>query len=92
MTKLQNEDRKRDLVMRLKRAEGQLRGIQAMIENGADCEQIAQQMTATRKALDKTFFQMVACVIEQAAEGDERASAKTARKMEQVATMLARFA
>jgi len=66
--------------MRLKRIEGQLRGVQNLIESGADCEAVAQQMSASRKALDKAFFTLVGCVIAQGeVDGDE------------VATMLAKF-
>ena len=81
MTNLTDETRKRALVMRLKRIEGQLRGIQNLIESGADCEAVAQQMSASRKALDKAFFTLVGCVISQGEiEGDD------------IATMLAKFA
>ncbi len=55
---------RRDLVLRLKRVEGQVRGVQAMIERNADCEDIAQQLAAARKALDRAFFQLMACAIE----------------------------
>ena len=58
----EGEDRKA-IVLRLKRIEGQLRGLQAMIEGGQDCEEVAQQMSAARRALDKTFFAMVACMV-----------------------------
>ena len=67
-------------MLRLKRVEGQLRGIQKLIDSDADCEKVAQQMAAARKALDKTFFAMVGCVI---AQGDLPA--------DDVADMLARF-
>ncbi len=81
MTSLTDETRKKALVMRLKRIEGQLRGIQNLIESGSDCEAVAQQMSASRKALDKAFFTMVGCVIAQGEiEGDD------------IATMLAKFA
>ena len=81
MTNLTDETRKKALVMRLKRIEGQLRGIQNLIEAGADCEAVAQQMSASRKALDKAFFTLVGCVISQGEiEGDD------------IATMLAKFA
>jgi DNA-binding FrmR family transcriptional regulator len=46
-----DERDKQDLVNRLKRAEGQLRGVQRMIEDERDCEAILQQMTAVRSAL-----------------------------------------
>ena len=81
MTNLTDETRKKALVMRLKRIEGQLRGIQNLIESGSDCEAVAQQMSASRKALDKAFFTLVGCVIAQGEiEGDD------------IATMLAKFA
>ncbi|MCB2017365.1 MAG: metal-sensing transcriptional repressor [Hydrogenophaga sp.] len=80
MTTVHDPDRQRALVLRLKRVEGQLRGIQKLLENDADCDKVAQQMSAARKALDKTFFAMVGCVI---AQGDVPA--------DDVADMLARF-
>lgn len=80
MTTVHDPDRKRALVLRLKRVEGQLRGIQKLLESDADCESVAQQLSAARKALDKTFFSMVGCVI---AQGDVPS--------DEVAEMLARF-
>ena len=78
------------LILRLKRIEGQLRGIQKMIEEGERCEAVAQQMSASRKALDKAFFYMVACAIEQADAAPEKEGGLEGRK--RVAEMLARFA
>lgn len=82
---------RRGLVLRLKRVEGQLRGIQNMIDSGADCEDIALQMSAARKALDKAFFEMVACAIEHpqfsAAKGE-----KTNQRVQRMARTLAKFA
>jgi len=40
------------LVVRLKRIEGQVRGIQKMIENGRDCESIITQLGAVRSAVE----------------------------------------
>ena len=64
MTVIKDRRHQAELVLRLKRVEGQLRGIQAMIEDGADCEKVVQQMSASRRALDKAFFNMLACAIE----------------------------
>lgn len=58
------EASRRELVLRLKRVEGQLRAVQRMIEEGQDCEPIAQQLAAARKALDKAFFELMACAIQ----------------------------
>ncbi len=48
--KLAEQD-KATLLNRLKRAEGQMRGVQRMIEEGRDCESILQQLTAVRSAV-----------------------------------------
>jgi DNA-binding FrmR family transcriptional regulator len=47
------EQDKKALVNRLKRAEGQMRGVQRMIEEERDCEAILQQLTAVRSAINK---------------------------------------
>ncbi|MFA6310251.1 MAG: metal-sensing transcriptional repressor [Sterolibacterium sp.] len=64
MKHLRQEEHKRTLILRLKRIEGQLRGIQRLIEEEATCDAIAQQITASRRALDKAHQVMVGCMIE----------------------------
>lgn len=59
------EDHQRQLILRLRRIEGQIRGIQGMIGEAEDCERIAQQLCAARRALDKAFHALVACQLEQ---------------------------
>lgn len=53
------------MLKRLARVEGQIRGIQAMIRRGDECESIAQQFAAARKALDKAYQEMLACLLEE---------------------------
>ncbi|MFN3713426.1 MAG: metal-sensing transcriptional repressor [Alcanivoracaceae bacterium] len=57
-------EKQQALLKRLARVEGQLRGVQKLIREGEDCEKILQQLTASRKALDKSFFEMIACLVE----------------------------
>ena len=76
MAVLTDETSRTDLLNRLKRAEGQLRGIQRMIEEGQPCLDIASQMAAVRKALDSTYVRMTVCFLQQefdARLGPERA-------------------
>ena len=40
------------LLKRLRRIEGQIRGIQKMIENGRDCESVITQLAAARSAIE----------------------------------------
>jgi len=42
---------KEELLKRLKRAEGQIRGIQKMIESGRECESVITQLAAVRSAI-----------------------------------------
>lgn len=58
-------EKKQDILLRLRRAEGQLRGIQKLVEDEADCEKVVQQMTAVRRALDKVFYKAVSCALER---------------------------
>jgi len=65
MSTLADQKNRTDLLNRLRRAEGQLRGVQRMIEEGAPCLDIAGQMAAVRKALDSTYVRMTVCFMEQ---------------------------
>ncbi len=44
---------KSEILLRLKKAEGQIRGIQKMIENNRSCVDIIDQIYATRKAVNR---------------------------------------
>jgi DNA-binding FrmR family transcriptional regulator len=65
MAQLSDDGARKDLLNRLKRAEGQLRGIQRMIETGDACLDIASQMAAVRKALDSAYVRMTVCFMQQ---------------------------
>lgn len=49
-----------DLGRRLRRIEGQIRGIQQMLTDERDCRDIVTQMSAASKALDQAGFLLVA--------------------------------
>ncbi|MBK9442222.1 MAG: metal-sensing transcriptional repressor [Comamonadaceae bacterium] len=65
MAALTNETDRTDILNRLRRAEGQIRGVQRMIEEGESCLKIGQQFSAVRKALDSTYLRMTMCFMEQ---------------------------
>ena len=65
----------KDVINRLRRIEGQVRGLTEMIQAGRSCEDVALQMSAARKAMDKAFYRMMACTVIEAvceAENDEK--------------------
>ena len=51
-----HEDR---ILNRLARIEGQVRGLQRMIEEGKECEQILAQLAAVRAALDNVGTHLI---------------------------------
>ncbi len=62
-----------------------------MIETGSDCEDVALQMSASRKALDKAFFELVACAIEHPQFSAHKGE-KTNQRVQRLARTLAKFA
>ncbi len=44
------DDVKADLMVRLRRIEGQVRGVQRMLDGDRDCQEVLQQLSAVRSA------------------------------------------
>jgi len=65
-----------DLVKnRVKRMEGQLRGILKMMEEGKECKEVITQLSAVRTAVDRTMgvivsSNLVECVLEAEKSGE----------------------
>ena len=81
----------RDVINRLKRIEGQVRGLIDMVESGRPCEDVAQQMSAARKAMDKTFYRMMACTVMEAVTSSE-SELDTFREVERSTRILEKYA
>lgn len=67
----------RELVTRMNRIEGQVRGIKGMIERHVYCDDILNQMASVQSALHGTAKlllekHMKSCVVEQIQAGDEK--------------------
>ncbi|MDO8717993.1 MAG: metal-sensitive transcriptional regulator [Polaromonas sp.] len=76
------QEHQKDMVNRLRRIEGQVRGLVDMIEGGRSCEEVATQMSATRKAMEKAFYRMMTCSLIEAvheSKTDEQAIAEVSR-------------
>ena len=84
-------EHQRDVVNRLKRIEGQVRGLIDMVESGRPCEDVAQQMSAARKAMDKAFYRMMACSVMEAVSVSESED-ETFREVERSTRILEKYA
>ncbi|GAA5416748.1 hypothetical protein Pryu01_01786 [Paraliobacillus ryukyuensis] len=61
---------------RVKRMEGQIRGILKMMEEGSDCKDLITQMSAVRTAMDRTMgvvvsSNLVECVRKAEEQGED---------------------
>jgi DNA-binding FrmR family transcriptional regulator len=54
------EDTIDDILKRLRRVEGQIRGIQQMLIDGRECRDVVTQISAASKAIDQAGFKLVA--------------------------------
>lgn len=80
-------------VKRLHRIEGQIRGLQGMVENDRYCIDILTQVSSATRALQSFSLElldqhMASCVIEAAVRGGERADAKVREASEAIARLV----
>ncbi|MGE5638562.1 MAG: metal-sensitive transcriptional regulator [Clostridia bacterium] len=86
--RLHEPEAKKSMDARLARIEGQVRAVRRMIEGDQACEDIAQQLSAARRALDRAFYEMVSCMIRHGPPASAEARGEHAGR---VAELLARF-
>lgn len=81
-----------DIVKRLKRAEGHLRGVIEMIESGRSCLDVAQQLSAVTKALEnaKAVFihDHIDHCLEHAVDAPERDAKAAIREFKEITKYL----
>ncbi len=57
---------------RLRRIEGQVRGLQRMIDEGKECEQVLTQLSAVKSALDRVGIYLISHRMKECLETDSR--------------------
>ena len=56
---LADDEERTRILNRLKRLEGQIRGLQAMVESGKDCDAIMTQVMAAKSALNRVGLHII---------------------------------
>ena len=59
------------LLNRLRRAQGQLGAVIAMVEEGRDCREVVMQLSAVSKAIDRAGFKIVATQLKSCLSGTQ---------------------
>ena len=85
--------RKEDYLKRLRRIEGQARGLQRMVEEEQYCIDILTQVSAMTKALQSVALGLLDehlshCVVDAAATGGQEAEAKIQEASEAIARLV----
>ena len=84
---------KDDYLKRLRRVEGQVRGLQKMVEQDTYCIDVLTQVSAVTKALQAVSLGLLEdhvghCVVEAAREADEAAAAKVREASDAIARLV----
>ncbi len=66
-----------EVIKRLRRAEGQIRGVIGMLEQGRDCADVVTQLAAVSRALDRAGFKIIASGLQQCMTAAEEGADQT---------------
>lgn len=77
-----------DVKKRLRRMEGQIRGVLRMMEEGQDCKDVVSQISAVRSAADKAIAYIVAVNLEQCILEEKEAGRETGKVVKQAVELL----
>jgi CsoR family transcriptional regulator, copper-sensing transcriptional repressor len=85
--------RKDDYLKRLRRIEGQVRGLQRMIEDDKYCIDVLTQISATNRALQSVALQLLeehmgTCVVDAAARDGAEAEVKVKEASDAIARLV----
>lgn len=78
----------KDIINRLKRAKGQLRGIQKMIEDDKECIDIVTQLTAVRSSINRTMGIVISNKINQIIENPVKDKEKQEEKLQKALELI----
>jgi DNA-binding FrmR family transcriptional regulator len=85
--------RKDDYLKRLRRIEGQVRGLQRMVEEDQYCIDVLTQVAAATKALQAFSIELLeehlgTCVVDAAKAGDDQAAVKVREATDAIARLV----
>lgn len=86
-----DEQTKRAQVNRLRRIEGQVRGLQRLIEDDSDCVDILTQVSATTRALESFAIQMVEQHLQTCVREASESGVDPEQKVSEISAAIARL-
>ncbi|MCE1248932.1 MAG: metal-sensitive transcriptional regulator [Firmicutes bacterium] len=83
---------KEDIILRLKKIEGQIRGLQRIVNEERDCTDVITQLLAAGKALDKVTIMVASRSIKQCFSEDENSGESNEKKIESAVSLILKLA
>ncbi|MED0680871.1 metal-sensitive transcriptional regulator [Aneurinibacillus thermoaerophilus] len=77
-----------DVKRRLRRVEGQVRGVLKMMEEEKNCKDVVSQLSAVRNAVDKAIAYIVAVNLEQCILEEKEAGKDTGKLVQEAVELL----
>ncbi|MEV5029915.1 metal-sensitive transcriptional regulator [Paenibacillus sp. LPE1-1-1.1] len=77
-----------EMKTRLRKIEGQVRGVLRLMEEGKSCKDVVSQLSAVRNASDKAIAQIVAENLQQCILEEQRAGGDTGKLVQQAVELL----
>lgn len=90
-----NEQTLADVIVRLRRVQGQVGGVIDMIEDGRDCQDVVTQLAAAARALDRAGFKIISTGLRQcitAGGGDDADSEQARTDVDELEKLFLRLA
>lgn len=78
----------KNIINRLKRIEGQLRGVMKMMEESQDCKSVITQLSAARNGIDRTIGLIVSKNLEQCIRRNLKAGKDTDELVKEAVELL----
>lgn len=85
------DERDKAVLTRLRRIEGQVQGLQRMIESGRECEEVLTQIMAARSGMDQVGLLLMERHIERCLIGGLPKDSPIAKEVSEVLKAWARF-
>ena len=86
---LEDKDQLDAILIRMKRAQGQVTAVVRMLEEGRSCEDVVYQMAAVSKAVNTAAFTLISASLKECLLEDNRNTIETTEKLQKLFLSLA---
>ncbi|MDO7786925.1 metal-sensitive transcriptional regulator [Desulforamulus aquiferis] len=86
-----HQELQKEMLSRLKKIEGQIRGVQKMITDNRDCSEVVIQLAAIKAAVNRVGFSVLACHLADSIEESIGQGEDINKSMDEFMNILKKF-